>query len=42
VLVYSQPGALDSRGLEELIASLKNLDMEAVHAQMAAAGKSQQ
>ena len=42
VLVYSQPGALDSRGLEELIASLKNLDMAAVHAQMAAAGKSQQ
>lgn len=41
VLVYSQPGALDSRGLEELITSLKNLDMDAVHAEMAAADKSQ-
>lgn len=41
VLVYSQPGALDSRGLEELITSLKNLDMDTVHAEMAAADKSQ-
>ncbi|GAA2969310.1 thioredoxin [Glutamicibacter sp. BW77] len=41
VLVYSQPGALDSRGLEELITSLKNLDMASVHAEKTAAGKTQ-
>ena len=41
VLVYSQPGALDSRGLEELVASLKNLDMDAVHAELAAAQTSE-
>lgn len=41
VLVYSQPGALDSRGLEELVTSLRNLDMAAVHAEMANAQQSQ-
>jgi len=41
VLVYSQPGALDSRGLEELVVSLKNLDMDAVHAELAAAQTSE-
>ena len=40
-LVYSQPGALDSRGLEELVVSLKNLDMDAVHAELAAAQTSE-
>jgi len=41
VLVYSRPGALDSRGLEELVVSLKNLDMDAVHAELAAAQTSE-
>ena len=32
VLVFSQPGAIPGRALEELIAKVRQLDMEEVHA----------
>ena len=37
VLVFSQPGALNKTQLEEVIAAVRELDMEDVHAQIAAA-----
>jgi thioredoxin 1 len=36
VLVYSQPGALPARGLDELIGAVRALDMDEVHATVAA------
>jgi thioredoxin 1 len=36
VLVFSQPGAMNSTGLEELITAVKSLDMDEVHAKIAA------
>ncbi len=36
VLVYSQPGMLDERQLDQIIGAIKELDMEEVHAQVAA------
>ncbi|GAB2699311.1 thioredoxin [Thalassiella azotivora] len=36
VLVFSQPGALPAPALEDLIGQVKGLDMEKVHAQVAA------
>jgi thioredoxin 1 len=36
VLVFSQPGALPAASLEELITAVKGLDMDEVHAQVAA------
>lgn len=36
VLVFSQPGALPASSLEQLITQVKSLDMEQVHAQVAA------
>ncbi|WP_343319270.1 thioredoxin domain-containing protein [Arthrobacter sp. TMP15] len=37
ILVFSQPGAMNAAGLEQLISSIKELDMEEVRAEMAAA-----
>ena len=36
VLVFSQPGALPAPALEELVAKIKELDMDAVRAEIAA------
>jgi len=36
VLVFSQPGALNASSLDEVITAVQNLDMEAVHASIAA------
>ena len=36
VLVFSQPGALPAPALEQVIAAVKELDMEQVHAKVAA------
>ncbi|HEY4409385.1 MAG TPA: thioredoxin [Acidimicrobiia bacterium] len=36
VLIFSQPGALPSASLEELIGKVRELDMEQVHAALAA------
>jgi len=36
VLVFSQPGALNAASLDELIVGVKGLDMDAVHASVAA------
>ncbi|NYD43873.1 thioredoxin [Nocardioides panaciterrulae] len=36
VLVFSQPGALPAPALEQLIQAVRDLDMEDVHAQVAA------
>lgn len=36
VLVYSQPGALPAAALAELVGAVKALDMDEVHAQVAA------
>ena len=36
VLVFSQPGALNAAGLEQVIAAVKDLDMDDVRAQLAA------
>ena len=36
ILIYSQPGALPSASLEELIGKVRELDMEQVHAALAA------
>jgi len=35
ILVYSQPGALPAKALEQVIASARGLDMDAVRAQIA-------
>ena len=40
VIVFSQPGALSAGALEQVIASAKELDMAAVHREMAAAESS--
>lgn len=37
VLVFSQPGALPASALDEVIQAVRDLDMEDVHAQVAAA-----
>ncbi|WP_346960875.1 thioredoxin [uncultured Arthrobacter sp.] len=37
ILVFSQPGAMNASGLDELITAVKGLDMEDVRAKMAAA-----
>ncbi|HSN38230.1 MAG TPA: thioredoxin [Arthrobacter sp.] len=37
ILVFSQPGAMNATGLEQLITSLKELDMEEVRAKLTAA-----
>ncbi len=39
VLVFAQPGALGPQQFEELIKAVKDLDMEDVHAQVAAQAK---
>jgi thioredoxin 1 len=36
VLVFSQPGALPAPALEQVLSAVKDLDMEQVHAQVAA------
>jgi len=36
VLVFSQPGALPAPALDEVISAVRGLDMDAVHAQIAA------
>ena len=36
VLVYSQPGAIPAAALEDLIAQVRALDMEAIHREVAA------
>lgn len=36
VLLFSQPGALSATHLEELVAQVRDLDMEQVHAEIAA------
>ena len=36
VLIFSQPGALNAAGLEQVIAGVKELDMDDVRAQLAA------
>ncbi|MEO6200501.1 MAG: thioredoxin domain-containing protein [Cryobacterium sp.] len=36
VLVFSQPGAMNASSLDELIAGVRSLDMDAVHASVAA------
>ncbi|HEV7536793.1 MAG TPA: thioredoxin [Acidimicrobiia bacterium] len=36
ILIFSQPGALPSASLEELIGKVRELDMEQVHAALAA------
>ena len=38
VLVFSQPGALPAAALEQLIAQVRELDMDAVRQQLAASG----
>lgn len=35
ILIFSQPGALPARSLEELIGKVRELDMEQVHAALA-------
>jgi len=37
ILVFSQPGAMNATGLEQLITAVKGLDMEEVRAKMATA-----
>ncbi len=37
ILVFSQPGAMNAAGLEQLVTAVKGLDMEEVRAKMAAA-----
>lgn len=37
ILVFSQPGALPAKSLEQLIAAVRDLDMDQVRAQVAAA-----
>jgi thioredoxin 1 len=37
ILVFSQPGAMNATGLEQLITAIKDLDMEEVRAKMAVA-----
>ena len=37
LLVFSQPGALPAASLAQLIAAVRDLDMDAVHSQVAAA-----
>ncbi len=41
VLVYSRPGALPGEALRDLIAQVKALDMDEVHAQLASSAASQ-
>src|SRR3954468_3287928 len=36
ILIFSQPGALPAKSLEELIGKVRELDMEEVHAALAA------
>ena len=42
ILIYSQPGALPPHALEELIGKVKELDMEAVRAEVEKQQKQQQ
>ncbi|TFC84203.1 thioredoxin [Cryobacterium cheniae] len=42
VLVFSQPGALNASSLEEVITAVRNLDMDEVHASIAARQASDQ
>ncbi|HSP53697.1 MAG TPA: thioredoxin [Cryobacterium sp.] len=42
VLVFSQPGALNATSLEEVITAVRNLDMDEVHASIAARQASDQ
>lgn len=42
VLVFSQPGALNSSQLDKVIDAVRDLNMEEVHAQVAAAESEQQ
>ena len=42
VLVFSQPGALNSAQLDKVIEAVRDLNMEEVHAQVAAAEAEQQ
>ncbi len=37
ILVFSQPGAMNATGLEQLIKGIKELDMEEVRAKVATA-----
>jgi thioredoxin 1 len=34
ILVFSQPGALPAAALEQVIAGIRNLDMDAIHAEV--------
>ena len=40
ILVFSQPGAMNATGLDELITAVKGLDMEEVRAQVSASAAS--
>jgi len=40
ILVYSQPGALPAPALEQVIARIRELDMDDIKAQVAAESKS--
>ncbi|MBC9734909.1 thioredoxin family protein [Nocardioides marmotae] len=42
ILVYAQPGALPPQGLEQLISAVRELDMDDVRRQAAAAGQGSQ
>ena len=42
VLVFTQPGALNATSLEEVITAVRNLDMDEVHASIAARQASDQ
>ena len=41
ILVYSQPGALNESQFEQVISSIRDLDMDKVHAEVAAAEKAE-
>ena len=41
ILVYSQPGALNESQFEQVISSIRELDMDKVHAEVAAAEKAE-
>jgi thioredoxin 1 len=36
ILVFSQPGAMNAAGLEQLVTAIKDLDMDEVRAKIAA------
>jgi thioredoxin 1 len=40
IVVFDQPGAMLERGLEDLITTIRNLDMDAAHREVAATRRS--